>query len=434
MLISVSSFAPGSPVPLGAPYSAPAAAAEQASPRLLSARRITFPASSTLRTRTITDSIWQQPVLRGGDTGHRQATWIELFFDLIFVVAAAQLATFLLENIDGWGVTVYVAAYLAVWLSWVTATFYANRFDTDDLSQRLITFAQMLTVAGMAASVAEQAAIQFAISVAVFRLLMAVSYARVRIAIPDNSGFATRMIGVMSITAVIWISSVFVDGRPRIAVWALAMAIEVGAALLRSSRVQRSAVPTHVHHLVERFGLFTIIVLGETVLAVVIGVSHAHWVASAVVFAAIGLTLSFSLWWIYFETVTGSPLQSMGGTGSTVWVYAHAPLIMAITALGVGIEIAVFTEFGERLETSDALMLAGSLAIALLSLGVLLAAETSTDLRVRTFLERLPAVLLVLFIGLLPISAQAVLTTLAVIAALQATADVRASRRGVPAG
>jgi low temperature requirement protein LtrA len=146
------------------------------------------------------------------------------------------------------------------------------------------------------------------------------------------------------------------------------------------------------------------------------------------------LTLSFSLWWIYFETVTGSPLQSMGGTGSTVWVYAHAPLIMAITALGVGIEIAVFTEFGERLETSDALMLAGSLAIALLSLGVLLAAETSTDLRVRAFLERLPAVLLVLFIGLLPISAQAVLTTLAVIAALQATADVRASRRGVPAG
>ena len=330
--------------------------------------------------------------------------------------------------------TVYVAAYLAVWLSWVTATFYANRFDTDDLSQRLITFAQMMTVAGMAASVAEQAAIQFAISVAVFRLLMAVSYARVRIAIPDNSGLASRMFGVMSITAVIWISSVFVDGRPRIIIWALAMAIEVGAVLLRSSRVRRAAVPTHVHHLVERFGLFTIIVLGETVLAVVIGVAHAHWVASAVVFAAIGLTLSFSLWWIYFETVTGSPLQNMGSSRSVVWVYGHAPLIMAITALGVGIEIAVFTEFGDRLETSDALMLAGSLAIALLSLGVLHAAEAPTDLRIRTFLEKLPAVLLVLFIGLLPIAAQAVLSALAVIAALQATVDVRASRRGLAEG
>lgn len=132
--------------------------------------------------------MWQQPVLRSAEPGHRQATWIELFFDLIFVVAAAQLATFLVEDVTWWRVTVYSVVYLAVWLSWITATFYANRFDSDDLSQRLITFAQMLTVAGMAASVAEEAAIQFAISIAVFRLLMAVSYWRVRGAIPGDAG------------------------------------------------------------------------------------------------------------------------------------------------------------------------------------------------------------------------------------------------------
>ena len=327
--------------------------------------------------------------------------------------------------------TVYSVVYLAVWLSWITATFYANRFDSDDLSQRLITFAQMLLVAGMAAGVAEEAAIQFAISIALFRLLMAVSYWRVRRAIPGDAGLANRMVGVMSITAAIWVASAFVDGRPRLAVWALAMGVEVGASLLRSSREQRAAVPIHMHHLVERFGLFTIIVLGETVLAVVIGVSHAHWVASAVIFAAIGLTLSFSLWWIYFETVAGSPLENIGGIRPIVWVYGHAPLIMAITALGVGIEVAVFTEFGERLETADAVILAGSLAVALLSLGILLAAEATPTIRIRTFVVRLPAVLLVLLVGLLPIAAQAVLVGLAVIAALQATVDVRAGRRVV---
>jgi low temperature requirement protein LtrA len=368
-------------------------------------------------------------VLRGSESGHRQATWIELFFDLIFVVAASQLATLLLENVSWWGVTLYTAVYLAVWLSWITATFYANRFDADDLSQRLITFAQMLTVAGMAASVAEQAAIQFAVSIALFRLLMAISYARVRRAMPGDAGFANRMIGLMSVTAAIWIASVFIDGRPRLAVWAVAMCLEIGVSLLRSTRERRAAIPIHVRHLVERFGLFTIIVLGETVLAVVIGVAHAHWVASAVVFAAIGLTLSFSLWWIYFETLSGSPLENMGGHRPAVWVYGHAPLIMAITALGVGIEVAVFTEFGEQLATADAMMLGGSLAVALFALGILLAAEADSAVWVRTFLARLPAVVLALLVGLLPISAQAVLVGLAVIAAVQAIIDVRASRR-----
>jgi low temperature requirement protein LtrA len=166
------------------------------------------------------------------------------------------------------------------------------------------------------------------------------------------------------------------------------------------------------------------------VLAVVIGVAHAHWVASAVIFAAIGLTVSFSLWWIYFETVSGSPLEDMGGLRPIVWVYGHAPLIMAITSLGVGIEVAVFTEFGEQLATADAMILGGSLAVALISLGILLTAEADSADWVRTFLERLPAVLLALLVGLLPIAAQAVLVGLAVIAAVQAIVDVHASRRG----
>jgi low temperature requirement protein LtrA len=382
------------------------------------------------RTAVITDSIWQRPVLRGGEPGHRQATWAELFFDLIFVVAVAQLATLLLEHPTWRGAGIYAIAYIPVWLSWIAATFYANRFDTDDLSQRLITFAQMATVAGMAASVAEEAAVQFAISIALFRLLVAVSYWRVRMSIPADRGFADRMVGLMSVTALIWFASVFVEGNTRLAVWGVVIAIEVGVSLLPSSRRQRGAIPIHMSHLVERFGLFTIIVLGETVLAVVIGVAHAHWVGSAVVFAAVGLTMSFSLWWIYFESVTGSPLQNIGGLRPAVWVYAHAPLVIAITALGVGIEVAVFTDLGERLEIPNTLILAGALAVALLAIAFVLAAETPSEHRVRVFVGRLPAVLLALAAGLLPVAAQTLLVVLAVIAAAQAAVDVRTTRRG----
>lgn len=373
----------------------------------------------------MTSSIWQRPVLRGGEEGHRQATWAELFFDLIFVVAVAQLATLLFENVTWRGAMVYVFAYIPVWFSWIAATLYSNRFDTDDLSQRLITFAQMLTVAGMAASVAESAAIPFAISIGLFRVLIVASYSRVRWSLPDARPFANRMIFTMTTSSLIWFSSVFFEGNTRLAIWAVAIIIEMGVGLLASTRKRMSVIPLKFSHLIERFGLFTIIVLGETVLAVVVGVAHAHWVASAVVFAAIGLTMSFSLWWIYFEVVTGEPLRKLGGFWPFVWVYTHAPLVMGITALGVGIEIAVFTHFGDRLEVRNAVVLSVALSVALLAIAVILASETSAELRVSTLLRRLPAVLLVLVVGMAPMSAQAVLVGLALITGIQATLDVR---------
>jgi low temperature requirement protein LtrA len=378
----------------------------------------------------MTESFWQRPVIRGTETGHRQATWAELFFDLVFVVVVAQLASWLVGDVSWPGVGRYVLVYVPVWMSWVGATFYSNRFDTDDLSQRLITFAQMLTVAGMAASVAEVTAIQFALSVALFRLLLALSYFRAGRTIPAARALGQRMAVVTLITAGIWTVSVFFEGGARLSIWGVAIVFEIGASLSQSTRSRRASMPLHVDHLAERFGLFTIIVLGETVLAVVIGVAHAHWVASAVVFAPIGLSISFSLWWIYFEVVTAKPLKSLGSLRPTAWVFSHAPLAIAITSLGVGIEIAVFTEFGEVLSTAEALILAGSLAVAFLAIGLILTAETRPGMQTRTFITRLPAIGLVVVIGMLAIPAQAVLTGIALVAASQAVVDVRRKRLG----
>ena len=376
----------------------------------------------------MTNSIWQQPVQRSTADGHRQATWIELFFDLIFVVAVAQLATLLLDDVSWWRGMVYAVTYMAVWNSWASATFYANRFDSDDLSQRLITFAQMLTVAGMAASVAESAAIPFAISIALFRLLTAISYARVSKAIPSEAALANHMVIVSSVIAAIWAASVFVDGRARIVVWVFAIGLEIGIRWLRSSRKRRGSIAIQMNHLVERFGLFTIIVLGETVLAVVVGVAHAHWEATAVIFAAIGMTISFSLWWIYFEGVVGTPLRNLGGIRPLVWVYSQAVLVMSITAVGIGLEVAIFTELGESLGAPHTIVLVGSLALALMSIAVVLASEATPEDRTWGLLARLPAILLVLLMGLIPVSAQVLIVGLAIITATQAIIDVRTHR------
>ncbi len=375
----------------------------------------------------MTTSYWKPPIIRGTDPGHRQATWLELFFDLIFVVVVAQLATRLAGEVSWSTAARYAIVYLPIWLSWALATFYADRFDTDDLGQRLITLGQMLAVAAMAASVAEGTAVQFAVAMALFRLLVLLSYERVRRSVPEARALATRTMGLLAVSAGLWLASAFFDGGTRIVLWLVAIGIEVVSPFLRSSRARTATVPLSLNHLPERFGLFTIIVLGETVLAVVIGVVEADWVASAALFAVVGLTISFALWWIYFESISGSALDALGSFRPIVWAMAHAPMVIAITALGVGIEHAVTEEFGHQLPKADALLLAGSLAIVLLSRGVLVAAERPQRSATHTIGNRLPAVALVLVIGLLPIAAQAVLMGLALVTGVQAAIDVRAA-------
>ena len=377
-------------------------------------------------------SLWMPPIVRGRDDGHRQATWIELFFDLIFVVAVAQLSARLLANIEEGTLTAgvvvsYGLVYLPLWLSWVYATFYANRFDTDDLGQRLITFAEMVAVAAMAASVADVTAIQFAVAVAAFRLLVALSYARVRSAVPEARALAVWMMTVMVTSAAAWVLSAFVEGDLQRWMWAAIVVGELTAAFWPSFRKTTDAVPLQLTHLPERFGLFTMIVLGETVLAVVVGVAHAHWAASAAIFGAVALTISFSLWWIYFESVPVAPMRHHSSLRSRAWVLSHAPFVISVTALGVAMEVAVLTHFGEQLERPVALLLSFSLATVLASIAALRMTDLPSTSWSRLVLTRLPAIVVVAVLGFLPISAQALLGAAAIVAAIQAIADVRSA-------
>jgi len=310
-------------------------------------------------------------------------------------------------------------------MSWVYATFYSNRFDTDDLGQRLITFAQMLMVAGMAASVAEVTPIQFALSVAGFRLLVALSYARVRPAIPEAVPLSKWMTTVMVTSAAAWGLSAFAEGDLQRWIWVAIVLAEIVTAFTPSFQRRIAAVPLQLSHLPERFGLFTMIVLGESVLAVVLGVAHAHWAATAALFGAVALTISFSLWWIYFEIVPESTMQRHGGIRSVTWVLFHAPFVISVTALGAAMEVAVLTEFGEELERPAALLLSLALATALAAIVALRMTDLPSSKWGGMILTRLPAIVAVSVIALLPISAQALLTVAALVVGIQAIFDIR---------
>lgn len=379
----------------------------------------------------MTDSIWRPPEMRGLQTEHRHATWTELFFDLIFVVAIAQLSARLIENVTLQGVLGYAFVYTPIWLSWVYATMYSNRFDSDDLGQKLITFGQMLMVAAMAASVAEATPIQFAAAIAVFRLLVGLSYFRVRASVPAARDLANRFMVVMFLSAAIWIVSTGFDGALRNAIWGAAIALEVVAAFLPSFRARSVAAPLHLHHLPERFGLFTIIVLGETVLAVVAGVAHAHFAAPAAVFGAVALTISFALWWIYFEELSSDAIAKVGSIRAVSWVLAHLPFVIGVTALGVALEAAVLTEIGDQLERAEAGLFAVSIGVALIAVSWMAMSATDASGWGRLILERLPAVALAVFICFLPLSAQVVLVGVAMVVGLQAIHDVRQGQQSL---
>ena len=131
----------------------------------------------------------------------------------------------------------------------------------------------------------------------------------------------------------------------------------------------------HVHHLPERFGSFTIIVLGISILGVVDGIAAHNWTASSIISAGLGLGIAFSLWWIYFDTVDGSEIRALRENRQigiyVTWLYIHFPLIIGFTAFGVSIEHVVLSNQALALPPSEKWLLCISTFLCLLTLGVI---------------------------------------------------------------
>jgi low temperature requirement protein LtrA len=169
----------------------------------------------------------------------------------------------------------------------------------------------------------------------------------------------------MGVSVAVILASAFLPATPRLVVWAgLAVAWIVGIVLAaRSSRVGLGLTPTD--SLVERFGLFTIIVLGEVVIGVVAGLSAAERDAKTIVTGMLALWMGFGFWWIYFDLVGGRLPRADGGALSN-WVMSHLPITLSITAAGAGMVSLIAHDATAPAATSW--LLAGAVATGLLAL------------------------------------------------------------------
>jgi low temperature requirement protein LtrA len=310
------------------------------------------------------------PRLRTLGDEQRHASYLELFFDLVFVVAIAQLSHELVLDHSLHGFAVFGALYLPVFIAWQGFTIYADRFDTDDVVFRLGILAGMLAILGLAMQVPEAAAgagTGFAVGYVLLRSLMIALYLRAYVHVPEARPLIVRYAGGYSLGVALWIVSLAVDPPERYVLWGIALAWEYALPWL--VRSQHASVPVHGSHVPERFALFTIVVLGESVLAVALGVAGRDWAASAAAIAVLGFVAAAAIWWMYFGHGLELSVERTPGN-VLVFAYAHIPLFAALTAVGAGIALAIEHSSDPGLDAGTRWAVAGGAAAYLVCLTV----------------------------------------------------------------
>ncbi|HEX5633282.1 MAG TPA: low temperature requirement protein A [Gemmatimonadales bacterium] len=313
---------------------------------------------------------------RGFEEG-RKVTWLELFFDLVFVAAVAQAATHLRDDYSPDGLVRFALLFVLIWWAWLGHTTFSTRFDTDDLVQRALTALQLFLVAVMAVNATgaldSRDSAGFAAAYSLMRLVLAGQFLRAR-HLRRARPLATRYALSCGAAAALWLASAFLDAPVRFAVWAIALAIDVGTPLATTRHLVD--VPHDAAHLPERYGLFSIILIGESMAAVMAGMGHQeYWSPRAASAAILGITAIFVIWWAYFDGAEATAHRTVRSMADArrfhVWSYVHLPLYLGIAVMGVGIEHVVATPVQAPLHASEALILAGAVAAVALSIAVI---------------------------------------------------------------
>ncbi|MBA2596897.1 MAG: low temperature requirement protein A [Chloroflexia bacterium] len=331
----------------------------------------------------------------------RRASWLELFFDLCFVVAVGAVAQTLHGNPSLAGLTTFVALFVPVWWAWLEYAWYATSFPEEGLANRLGAFAAMLAILAMAARVGSASdgdPSGFIVGFVVFHVIVVLLFLRAARLYPERHDFALRYAIGFSLAASVWLGSLAVPEEMRPWIWAAALLIDLVNPAVAVQSVR--GMTYDVSHIPERYGLFTLIVLGEAIIAVARGTSEAEWNPAAVTAALAGFVLAVVIWMAYFAHPHAELLER-GRLAAFVWGYGHIFVWAGIAITGVGIELAIeAAEAGHGFPLAERLILCGGPALYVASMALLRAAGAGhiTD---RVVLIRLGTAIVSLVVGFL---------------------------------
>jgi low temperature requirement protein LtrA len=307
----------------------------------------------------------------------RKVTWLELFFDLVFVAAVSQVGAPLIANYSFVEAARFAFLLMLIWWAWHGYTMHTTRFASHDRDARAATLLQMVAVIFMAAnaegSLDSVSAAGFAAAYAVMRLILVAQYLRATVQSSARALVVNHATG-LGAAAVLWLLSSFADPPARYALWTLAVAIELRTALYAEQSMLDA--PPHANHLPERFGLFTLILLGEAIVAIMKGIqAQPEWSLAAASTALSGVAFVAAVWWTYFEGAAAAaprPVQCRADCHRLgVWSAAHLPLYLGTALAALGIEHAIKNGGWHSLHGEEAVLITVSFALAGGALGIL---------------------------------------------------------------
>ncbi|MEU9132491.1 low temperature requirement protein A [Kitasatospora sp. NPDC048540] len=308
------------------------------------------------------DRVVRRMVPRSRSEPHRAATPLELFFDLCFVVAVAQagaqLAHAVAEDHLSTGLVGYLFAFFAIWWAWMNFTWFASAYDVDDVPYRITTLVQITGVLILAAGVPRmfdgRDLVLSVVGYVVMRLAMVTQW--LRAARSESGGartMALRYAAGITVCQVGWGVLLLLPENVRPYVIPLGILAELSVPVFAERHTQST---WHPHHIAERYGLFTLIVLGETVSAATVAIQAAldehEALGELLPIAAGGILLCFSAWWIYFARPIHEHLRS--NRRAFLWGYGHYLVLGSAAAIGAGLEVAVEYAVGQAHISAEA--------------------------------------------------------------------------------
>ncbi|WP_262283110.1 low temperature requirement protein A [Micromonospora sp. MA102] len=279
----------------------------------------------------------------------RRASWLELFFDLVFVVAVFRLGQLLVNDPSARGVLVFAGLLGAIWWLWFSYSYFADLFDDDRPPSRLVQMTAMLGVLALSASLPGASAAdadRFAVTYGLLLVLLAASYGVVGWIDVEARDFCGWNAGGFLVAAALWSGSLLAPAPARYGIWGVALALNAAMSGPLAYALA-SRAPTQKSHMPERFGLFTIVVLGEAVLAVANGIDASGWRPVSVAIGVAGFVIACGVWWVYFlatyDREAGNRVLRAGRQAivrSYLYAYGHLVVYAAIVTAGVAVELA----------------------------------------------------------------------------------------------
>src|SRR5881628_3336998 len=362
-----------------------------------------FPISTLIKSR-----FFSAPKLWPADERHvRRPGWTELFYDLVFAAAISQLSTPLGTDYSLHGVVHYAFLLALVFLAWLGYTNFSTQFAVDDVVQRALIVAQVFLVAVMAANatgpLSSRDAAGFGAAYGGVRAILALQYLRVA-RLPATRSVVNRRIVGLAAAAIIWTASALLPTPQRYTAWAFALLIDI----VNSWPPARSThlLPPGAAHFPERFGLLTIILLGEFVASVMRGIeSQIGWSFLAASAAVLSLALGFAIWSGYSDGAAGWEVRHVRSTRDViqlrVWIALHFLLFLGIGVLGVGARRGIALPPGGHFDvTEQSLICLATAGIVLVIMGI--AATSERHCRVGSawvWLSQLGIALFILALG-----------------------------------